>query len=938
MRFRWILLLGVGAVLLGGGCTEQARGPMAWPEVERTHEPWTRWWWMGNAVRPDTLSHLLAEYDEAGIGGVEITPIYGVKGEEDLFFDYLSPEWMEMLHHTVQEAHNRNMGVDLATGTGWPFGGPTIAPQEAARRVVVRTHDLAEGERLSEPLRYRDERMDAWAPLQSLMAYSESGSIRDLTERVDSDGQLDWEPPAGDWTLYAVYNGWSGKRVERAAPGGEGYAINHFSEDALQAHLSRFDQAFNEHRGPDVRAFFNDSYELPRADWTARFFEAFEHRQGYDLRHHLPAFVGKGSAEKEARVRTDYRETLSSLLLDEFTRPWTEWAHDQDALTRNQAHGSPASLLDVYAAADIPETETFHASGFDIPGLRADSALQNMGDDVSPPDPLLFKFASSAGHVAGRDLISSETATWLGEHFRVSLSQVKPEVDQLFAAGINHVIFHGTPYSPPSAEWPGWLFYASTHFAPSNPFWRDLPGLTSYIARCQSFLQAGQPDNDVLLYVPMHDHWQQDDDPAFQLTVHNPEEWFYGRPVHDAAQTMHDRGYTFDYVSDRLLDDLETRNGRLEAKGGRYDVVVVPDARLMPVDTFERLLSLAEAGATVAVLGALPRDVPGWGALGERRDSLKALRGRLSFSSTSVDGVESASVGAGRVLRGENLPRLLGQTQVQREPMADHGLSFARRQHDQGRHYFLTNLGAEPVEGWVPLGTDAATAVLFDPMQERTGVASTRQTEEGTSVFLSMQPGESRILRTFTRRQVEGPEWVELEEGPPDTLEGRWSVTFVEGGPVQPDSFSTRKLASWTELGGEDAKRFAGTARYQLSFDAPSTDADGWTLDLGRVRESARVFLNGEDLGRVWAHPFRLRLDDALRSGENRLTIEVTNLMANRIADLDRRGVSWKRFYDINFVGIDYQPFDASDWAPMPSGLLGPVTLIPGTELDPDAR
>ncbi len=934
MAFRSALLF-LGVVLLAaGGCAEPERSPMQWPERERTHEPWTRWWWMGNAVEPDTLERLLTAYDSAGIGGVEVTPIYGVKGEEDLFIDYLSPTWMDRLNHTQRTADRLGMGVDLATGTGWPFGGPSITPDEAARRVVVQQHTLSGGEQLAEPLRYRSDRVEASTMPHAVMAYAESDSVQILTDRMGPNGQLNWTAPSGSWTVYVVYNAWSGKRVERSAPGGEGLAIDHFSKAALEKHLSRLDQAFSDHGTPSIRSYFNDSYELSEADWTAQLFQAFEQQQGYDLRHHLPAFTGQASAEKNARVRADYRETIGTLLLNEFARPWTDWAHEKNSITRNQAHGAPANLLDFYAAADIPETETFHATEFEIPGLRTDSLLHAMGDDATPPDPLVHKFASSAAHVAGRDLVSSETATWLGEHFRVSLSQVKPEVDQLFTAGINHVFFHGTPYSPPSADWPGWLFYASTHFAPSNPFWRDLPGLTGYIARSQSILQSGEPDNDVLLYFPVFDHWQESrtpSGPAFQMSVHNPEDWLYELPVYDAAQTMQDRGYAFDYVSDRLLDRLESAEGKVQSAGGTYDVIVVPNARRMPVDTFERLLSLAEAGATVAVQGTLPDTVPGWGDLEKRRARLAQLRDSLSFSSTA-SGIERADVGEGQFLRGEELPALLSETAVQREPMADRGLSFTRRTHEQGRHYFVTNLGDETVEGWIPLGTGAASAVLMDPMHGRTGRAATRQADDGTEVYLDVQPGESRILRTFEERQVEGDAWTHLEPATPDTLRGQWDVTFIDGGPTLPDSFSTQELASWTSLGGEEARRFSGTARYELTFEVPSAEADGWTLDLGRVRESAHVYLNRQDLGRVWAHPFERQVDEALQPGENTLTVEVTNLGANRIADMDRRDVGWKKFYNINFVGIDYQPFDASGWAPMPSGLLGPVTLVPGTE------
>ena len=76
----------------------------------------------------------------------------------------------------------------------------------------------------------------------------------------------------------------------------------------------------------------------------------------------------------------------------------------------------------------------------------------------------MLKYASSAAHIAGKTYTSSETFTWLTEHFRTSLSQCKPDMDLMFVSGVNHMFFHGTPYSPKEAEWPGWLFYASINY------------------------------------------------------------------------------------------------------------------------------------------------------------------------------------------------------------------------------------------------------------------------------------------------------------------------------------------------------------------------------------------------------------------------------------------------------------------------------------------
>ena len=149
-------------------------------------------------------------------------------------------------------------------------------------------------------------------------------------------------------------------------------------------------------------------------------------------------------------------------------------------------------MLDLYGAADIPETEIFGSIPFPIPGFRREPA--EIGNPGHPP--IIHHFASSAAHVMGKPLASSETFTWLREHFHEAPSEMKPELDALFLAGINHVYYHGDAYSPADAPWPGWLFYASSQLNTRNPLWRDIgDGLNAYIARCQSLLQAGEPAN-----------------------------------------------------------------------------------------------------------------------------------------------------------------------------------------------------------------------------------------------------------------------------------------------------------------------------------------------------------------------------------------------------------------------------------------------------------
>jgi hypothetical protein len=256
-----------------------------------------------------------------------------------------------------------------------------------------------------------------------------------------------------------------------------------------------------------------------------------------------------------------------------------------------------------------------------------------------------------------------------------------------------------------------------------------------------------------------------------------------------------------------------------------------------------------------------------------------------------------------------------------------------------GWDYFIANRGDKRVERWITLGRPAKSVAVLDPRFDREGeVAGTRPSGSGaTEVYLQLDPGESRILRLSTTKELHGSFWSAIRErGEPIPITGTWNVKFIEGGPALPESFTTVRLGSWTDRADPEAKRFAGTARYEIEFEMPVAQASDWLLDLGTVCESARVRVNGRNVATLWCAPFRVPVGGFLRPGKNTLEVDIANLAANRIADLDRRGVNWKSFHEINFVNKEYKPFDASKWPLRGSGLLGPVRLIPVTRVRPN--
>jgi hypothetical protein len=537
--------------------------------------------------------------------------------------------------------------------------------------------------------------------------------------------------------------------------------------------------------------------------------------------------------------------------------------------------------------------------------------------------------------VAGRRLVSAEAATWLGEHFRTTLADVRSAIDYFFVAGVNHIVYHGTAYSPEDEPWPGWQFYASVEFNRRTSWWGDFAALNQYVTRAQSFLQSGRPDHDVLLYFPFYDAVATRGN-ALLTHLGGANRPTAAAGFEAAQSTLQARGFTHDYISDRQVRRTRVGAGRIVTGGGAsYAVLVIPSTRYISSDTFDHILGLARQGATIVVWKDWPADVSGLADLEPRRQRFRQSISTVRFADAG-EGIGEARIGRGRILRGEDLERTLAHAGIARELMLDQGLLFARRRDARGRFYFVNNRGDRAIDGWVPFNIDEGEATVFDPMTGRQGAARVRRAGPGgVEVYLQIAPGESLIVAAATHAARERFE-AYRPAGAPVALERQWSVRFLTGGPAPPAERTITRLVSWTRFDGDEhVTSFSGTAMYSTTFARPSGAPDAWRLDLGRVRESARVRLNGRDLGTLIGPPYSVLLPAGALQETNVLEVGVTNLSANRIADLDRRGVPWRKFYNVNMParlpqnrGADGL-FTAAKWEPLDSGLLGPVTLTP---------
>ncbi|WP_296700621.1 glycosyl hydrolase [Algoriphagus sp.] len=903
-------------------CTSKERTSHAsaeWPEITQTAKPWTRWWWMGSAVDKENISSLMESYKEAGLGGVEIAPIYGAKGYEDRYIEYLSDDWLEMLEFTINKADSLGMGVDLTQGTGWPFGGPQVSLENAATSLKIQNYLIEDDKPFNTPIVFqRRSENQPVAKLIAVMAYDENLQSKNITEFLGKDGKLNWNE-AGNWQIKAIFLDKTGQKVKRAAPGGVGFTLDHFSKPAVDYYNSYFQNALSG-KTYGFRAFYNDSFEVYGADFTDGFFEEFEKLRGYDLKEYLPYFESDEDSEIVRRIKSDYRETINDLLLSNFTKNWTEWAHSQSKLTKNQAHGSPGNLLDLYAAVDIPECETFGSSYFPIPGLRRDSAdIRNVD-----PDPIMLKFASSAAHLTGKNLVSSETFTWLGEHFKSSFSQMKPEVEQAFLAGVNHIFYHGVTYSPEDVPYPGWLFYASLNLTQQNSLWPHFNEFNQFIARSQSILQTGKPDNELLVYWPVYDVWAEHKGKMEMITVHAVDEWLHPTDFYKQSKKLMESGYSLDFISDDMIANSKVEKGAIktsESNSGK--VLIIPETDFMPITTLKNLIDLADEGAKI-IFQSKPKSIPGFSSeLASSQAKFDQLWESLNFENGKSEH------GNGHIYLSNDIQSTLEEIEILREELVDTGLDFIRRKTNDGTYYFLVNHSPNTINQGISLNVDSNQLILFDPLTGNRGMLETKKMGNKTMIDIFMKSGESIFIKAIEGKvDLDLPKWPNYNN-PENSVDisSNWNLTFNQGQPSLPSSQAMLTIHPWTDQEDQAADDFSGQATYTSKFEFTKSVGKSYLLSIDKVNESAKIWINDQYAGAIWSIPYQLDVTEQLQNGSNSIKIEVANLMANSIRYLDRNEIEWRNYHEINFVNIDYKPFDATDWKTMPSGIDGKVMI-----------
>ncbi len=791
------------------------------------------WWhWMNGNITREGITADLEAMKRVGIGGATIVNVdSGIPAGPVKF---LSPEWRAMLLHAAREADRLGLELCLENCAGWSSsGGPWNTPEHAMQRVTTSEQNVKGPAHFSAVLPsppakldfYRDiavlafrtsageagagrpsaiENIDAKggangqfvlsSPDQDRVAADQvvqRSGIVDLTGEMHADGRLEWEVPAGNWTILRLGYTPTGAENHPAPAAGTGPECDKFSRQALDAHWAGFVQKVLDDLGPlagEGKALDNvliDSYEVGGQNWTPLFRTEFEKRRGYDPLLFLPALTGRvvDSPKVSERFLWDMRRTIADLFAENYYGHFQELCHQHGLKASIEPYTGPFESLQCGAAADLPMGEFWvgHAAGSSV------------------------KLAASVGHIFGRPIIGAESFTaapgprhgrWLDDPYAL-----KALGDQVFCRGVNRFIFHRYAMQPWTNRWPGMTMGQwGTHFERTCTWWEQSRAWLQYVTRCQYLLQQGRFVADAACF----------------CGESAPVETRAGNPALP-------KGYDYDDINAGvLLHHAAMKDGWLTLDSGMsYRVLVLPPADpAMTPDLLQKLADLVAGG--LVVVGPPPQASPSL----EGYPECDVAVGKLAASIWGdCDGrtITEHALGRGKAVWGRTPARVLDELKL--EPDFDYPsssgsrLDFIHRRDGEAEIYFVSNQrnefdtvecsfrvqGRQP-ELWNPETGDIETAPVWREEKGRTVVPLPFGPSGSVFVVFRAKPQGDHLVAV----QRDGPPVADAPSRPADlrilkavygVLAARLDVTATVKSLV---AAGTLKIHADNEMAGDD--------------------------------------------------------------------------------------------------------------------------------------
>ena len=927
-----LTMLVVCFVFCGCAASDDKVSPDAFVNPPLEARPGALWCWLNGYVDHEQMTREMEEAKALGMRGFEIWDIGVLRGKELVPHGpaFLGEESLKSIKHAMTEAKRLGLELNMIAASSWNAGGAWVKKSDGSKRIASSSVDVT-----------GPKKFDGVLPLPcdnetyhydiSVLAIPQSADKKlasldlgiDLTGKMDDKGRLEWDVPEGDWTIMRFVCRGTNQKLVVPSPNSSGLVIDHLSAQATERHMLHMINKLGEidpgHK--ILKIMSHDSYEVHRAnDWTEDFVDEFKRRRRYDPGKYLPLLEGWRLDDKDVQTRfvADYRKTVGELITERHFRLSRQILNRHGMkLCAEAGHGGSPRVDPVWALgeSDIPRGEFWNGKRFWV-----------------------TKEAASAANLYGRRYVDSESYTgW--RNWQDGPSHFKQLFDVAICDGLNRLTFHTFAHNPPEAGLPGYVYHAGEHFNANNTWWKQSGPMLKYMARCSYLMQQGDFVADTCFY---YGDKAPNMVPPRRIDPNIKPRYTLDKCLHCGQDlTVNFRslgsGYGYDYIDANSIIKrmkFDPKTGQLVVGNMRYRLMVLSDHDHICMDVLEKIRKLVKQGATM-VGSVRPIRTNSLTGFPDADRQVEKITGQFWPVLDSEKDAAGRAFGKGKVYTNMTSRQVLAQMGVKQDFTVLKGgtqegplrIDYIHRRTDNADVYFVCNSAKETknlicrfrdadgrAETWYPVTGEICSANV------------TSRNDDGSCDIALELPAYGSAFVVFRRDGLTPKKTADLfanESGKKIPVEGKWTVKF-QPGRLAPESVEWDELIDWTSSQNHGIKYFSGTATYSIQFEMPKAAASDFWLDLGKACEVGEVSIDAHDLGTAWTYPFRVKVPaKLLTKGTHNLEVKVTNVWNNRLVG-DQFLPEEQCITRTNLQGTHKK-----DSPLIPSGLLGPVTLVP---------
>ncbi|MFC5682223.1 glycosyl hydrolase [Flavobacterium sp. MAHUQ-51] len=770
-------------------------------------------------------------------------------------------------------------------------------------------------------------------------------SIINVSQFVDTDGNLNWKAPKGKWKIIRM--GHTSTGHENATGGaGKGLEVDKFNPELIRFQLDHWFGEAVRTAGPELtsrvlRILHLDSWECGSQNWSAVFQSEFKKRRGYDVVDYLPVMAGIPieNIDFSEKVLYDVRKTIADLVADNFFETVANIAKENN-LKFSSENVAPTMMSDGllhFKYVDYPSGEFW---------------LKSPTHDK----PFDMLDAISGGHIYGKDIIQAEAFTALRMDWDEHPGNLKTLADSNYALGINRFFYHVFVHNPWLDRKPGMtLDDIGSFFQRDQTWWKPGKAWFEYCQRVQFQLQKGKPVVDLAVFIG-------EDLPSRSLvpdrlfpfvpnvfgearvksekirlenegqpTTKMPKEVTYSKNDTDLSEWVNPmNGYQYDsFNADVLVNRAKVVNGKVSFDGGiEYGALLFPGSRRMAPNKVislavaEKILALVKEGATVFI-NEKPIAAPSFQTEAEAK-KWQAVVDELWSNANQ-------QLGKGKVVKLPFLDNDFSKIGIDADVLFEDAqnpdrasIAWTHRRSADEEIYFISNQLEKQRSLHLSFRESGKIPELYNPVTDETIVLKQWKVENGRTIIpLELDKNESCFIifkeKTTLTTAENGSNVANFKTI--KTLDENWNLQFDTAFKGPEKVLKINKLFDWSASLDENIKYYSGTAVYSKEFVWDGKDKEAVYLNVGSIANLAEVTLNGIDCGTIWTFPYRTQISKALKKGKNTLMIKVTNTWANRLIG-DQKLPEKDR---LTWTLARYRLVESENL--LKAGLLGPVTL-----------